>query len=49
MPNEAAFNAYTPDSQILVYYDPDDPESAVLKTGTGFGTYVPLVLGGFSP
>ena len=30
---------------VPVYYDPDDPASAVLDNSTSFGVYVPLPLG----
>lgn len=42
---EAASNAYSPSQPIDVYYDPSDPASAVLKTGAGVGTYVPMIFG----
>lgn len=38
---------YPVGSAITVYYNPENPESTVLRPGTNWGTYVPLILGLF--
>lgn len=43
----AADAAYTAGSEIAVYYDPVEPQSAVLQPGAGFSAYSPLLLGFF--
>ncbi len=30
---------YPPDSQVTVYYNPDDPDTAVLEPGLSWGSY----------
>lgn len=44
---EAAADAYTPASDIVVFYDPNYPSSAVLQPGAGFDTYIPLIFSAF--
>lgn len=34
-------------SNVVVYYNPDNPDSTVLKPGANWGTYVPIFLGLF--
>lgn len=34
-------------ASVTVYYDPDDPATAVLEPGTSFGSITPLLVGGF--
>ena len=41
----AASRDYPTGSEVDVYYDPENPASAVLKPGANWGTYMPLVLG----
>lgn len=36
---------YPASSAITVYYDPEDPASAVLRPGANWGTYMPLLMG----
>ena len=46
--NEARANSreeYPVGSIVMVSYNPNDPQSAVLNPGANFGTYMPLVLG----
>ncbi len=38
-------NKYPLGSEIDVYYKPTEPSFAILKPGTNFGTFVPIVLG----
>lgn len=42
---KAAYAVYRPAGDVAVYYDPADPESAVLAPGANSGTYVPLIFG----
>lgn len=41
----AGQESYPAGSEVMVYYDPTNPASTVLKPGANFGTYVPLVMG----
>ena len=41
----AIANRYPADKTITVYYDPADPNSAVLEKGTGNAAYVVIVVG----
>lgn len=43
----AAAAAYIPSQEIAVYYDPANPESAVLRPGASFSTYIPLIFAAF--
>ncbi|WP_017301070.1 DUF3592 domain-containing protein [Nodosilinea nodulosa] len=42
---EAAKLNHPKGSTVEVHYDPDHPDSAVLKAGANWGTYVPVILG----
>lgn len=43
----AAAERFPTGSSLTVYYDPDDPTSAVLEPGSNWGTFVPLLFGLF--
>jgi hypothetical protein len=36
---------YPPDAPVQVYYDPDNPGSALLRPGPAFVTWIPLTFG----
>ena len=42
-----AANLFPAGSKLTVYYDPDDPSSAVLAPGWNWGAFTPLLLGIF--
>lgn len=42
-----ASETYPSGTSVTVYYDPTDPNSAVLSNGASFSTYVPIILGIF--
>jgi hypothetical protein len=37
-------NIYFPGKTVTVYYNPEDPYTAVLETGTTFVTYIPVII-----
>jgi len=41
----AMVRRYPKGAEVTVYYDPDDPDRAVLEPGTSSGTYLPLGVG----
>lgn len=44
---EVARKKYKGIKELTVYYDPDDPAEAVLKTGWNLGTFTPSLIGLF--
>ncbi len=42
-----ASETYPSGTSVTVYYDPADPNSAVLSNGASFSTYIPIILGMF--
>lgn len=39
-------NKYHPNESITVYYDPENPEMAVLEPGKTKGIHIPFIMGG---